>query len=57
MAWTDYKKAFDSLPHTCIVTVMQMYGIYPTIRRFVEASVREWKTEMWLCRTEEDWRT
>jgi hypothetical protein len=44
----DYEKAFDSLPRTCIVTVMQMYRIYPTIRQFVEASVYEWKTEMWL---------
>jgi hypothetical protein len=23
----------------------------------MEASVREWKTEMWLCCTEGDWRT
>ena len=48
MAWTDYKKAFDSLTHTWIVTVMEMYQICPTIRQFVEASIKEWKTKMWL---------
>jgi len=52
MAWIDYKKAFDSLPHTWIVTVMEMYQICPTIRQFVEASIIEWKTKMWLYHTE-----
>jgi hypothetical protein len=27
MAWTDFKKAFKGLPHTWIVTVIQMYRI------------------------------
>ena len=57
MAWIDYKKAFDNLPGTCIVTVMERYQIYPTIRQFVEASVKEWKTEMWLYHTEGHDRT
>jgi len=52
MAWIDYKKAFDSLPHTWIVTVMEMYQICPTIRQFMEESMKEWKTKMWLYHTE-----
>jgi hypothetical protein len=48
MAWSDYKKAFDSLPHTWIVTVMEMYQVCPFIRQFVEALMKEWKTKMWL---------
>ena len=52
MAWTDYKKAFDSLPHTWIVIVIEMYQICPTIRQFVEASMKEWETKMWLYHTE-----
>jgi hypothetical protein len=48
MAWADYKKAFDSLCHTWIITAMEMYRICPTVRRFVEALKKEWKTEMWL---------
>jgi hypothetical protein len=45
MARTDYKKAFDSLPHTWIDTVTGMYRICPTIRQFVEASMKEWKDQ------------
>ena len=29
-----------------------MYRICPTVRRFVEASKKEWKTEMWLYHIE-----
>jgi len=46
MTWIDNKKAFDSLPHTWIVTVMEMYRICPTIRKFVEALMKRRKTEM-----------
>jgi hypothetical protein len=52
MAWNDYKKAFDSLPHNWIVTVKEMYQICPTRRQFMEASMKEWKTKMWLSHTE-----
>jgi hypothetical protein len=31
--------AFDSLPHTCIVTVMEINQL---------CSMKKWKTEMWL---------
>jgi len=27
MAWSDFKKAFESLPHTWIVTVIEVYQI------------------------------
>jgi len=51
MAWIDYKKALDSLSHTWIDTVTEMYQICPTIRQFVEASMKERKTKMWLYHT------
>jgi hypothetical protein len=31
MAWIDYKKAFESLPHTWIVSVTEMYQTCPTV--------------------------
>jgi hypothetical protein len=54
IASIDYQKAFDSLPDMRIVTVMEMYKYQtcPTTRRFMEASMKEWKTEMWLYHTE-----
>lgn len=48
IAWIDYKKAFDSLPHSWILRVMEIYQVCPIITRFVGAAMREWKTEMWL---------
>ena len=57
MAWIDYKKAFDSLSHTWIDTVMEMYQICPTIRQFVKASRKEWKTAVWLYHTKGNVKT
>jgi len=51
MAGTDYKKAFNSLPHPWILTAMEMYQICPTIRQFMEALMKEWKAKMWLYHT------
>jgi hypothetical protein len=61
MAWIDYEKAFDSLSHAWIDTVMEMYRICATMIQFLEASMKEWKTEMWLYHTKghvktEKWR-
>jgi hypothetical protein len=48
MAWIDYKKAFDSLPHTWVVTALELYCVCPTVRQFVEVLMKGWKTEIWL---------
>lgn len=48
MAWIDYKKAFDSVPHSWILQALKIYRVSPTIIRFVEESMKEWKTEMYL---------
>ena len=34
-AWIDYKKAFDSVPHSWILEFMKMYGIHPRIVEFI----------------------
>ena len=44
-AWIDYKKAFDSVSHTWILKVLQMYKIPPTIINFLTASMKDWKTK------------
>ena len=33
-AWIDYRKAFDSVSHTWILKVLQLYKISPTITNF-----------------------
>lgn len=48
LAWIDYKKAFDSVPHSWISTMMQLCGIDPIISQFINKSMQTWKTEMLL---------
>ena len=45
-AWMDYKKAFDSVPHSWILKCLQMYMIHPILIKFIEESMRQWKTNM-----------
>lgn len=48
MAWIDYKKAFDSVPHSWIIDSLHIYKVSPTIIGFLERAMRERKTEMQL---------
>ena len=51
-AWIDYKKAFDSVPHSWIVRCLQMYKIHPVLIKFIEQSMNHWKTNMTLVHKE-----
>ena len=41
-------KAFDSVPHSRILACLRMYKINPVLTTFIEASMRQWKTNMVL---------
>ena len=47
-AWIDYKKAFDSVPHSWILACLRMYKINLVLMPFIEASMRQLKTNMVL---------
>ena len=49
-AWIDYKKAFDSVPHSWILKCLQMYKVHPVT--FIEESMSQWKTNMTLVHKE-----
>ena len=51
-AWIDYKKAFDSVPHSWIIKCLQMYKICPVLITFIEGSMSQWKTNMTLVHKE-----
>ena len=51
-AWIDYKKAFDSVPHSWILRCLQMYKIHPVLIEFIEQSMNHWKTNMTLVHKE-----
>ena len=48
IAWIDYKKAYDSIPHSWIKRCLQIYKLSPIIREFIESTMNNWKTEMQL---------
>ena len=52
-SWIDYKKAFDSVPHSWILKCLQMYKIHPVLITFIEESMSQWKTNMTLVHKEE----
>ena len=44
MAWIDYKKAFDSVPHTWIQKCLQIYGVSTNIQDFLKKIMMKWST-------------
>ena len=51
-AWINYKKAFDSVPHSWILKCLQMYKIHPVFITFIEESMSQKKTNMTLVHKE-----
>ncbi|KAK7930440.1 hypothetical protein WMY93_006835 [Mugilogobius chulae] len=45
-AWIDYKKAYDSMPHTWITECLELYNINRTLRTFIANSMKLWKTTL-----------
>ena len=44
VAWIDYKKAFDSLPHSWIAKCLEIVGVSGNIRQFLRVAMASWKT-------------
>ncbi|CAK6965215.1 hypothetical protein D4764_06G0014290 [Scomber scombrus] len=45
-AWIDYKKAYDSIPHTWIMECLEKYNINRTLRAFIKNLMGLWKTTL-----------
>ena len=43
-AWIDYKKAFNSLPHSWIAKCLEIVGVSGNIRQFLRVAMALWKT-------------
>lgn len=48
VAWIDYQKAFDSVPHTWLMKVLRIYKIDPTITKVLEHLMKNWRTTLCL---------
>ncbi|XP_076733794.1 uncharacterized protein LOC143414044 [Maylandia zebra] len=45
-AWIDYKKAYDSMPHSWILECLELYKINGTLRAFIKNSMGMWRTTL-----------
>lgn len=44
MAWIDYKKAFDSIPHSWILKCLELYNVSEELRSFLRTQMTKWNT-------------
>jgi hypothetical protein len=48
MAWIDYNKAIESVPHRCIAEFLELIGINNKTRAFTNKAMIYWKTSLRL---------
>jgi len=48
ISWIDYRKAYDSVPHSWIFEVLRMYKVADNVCSFLKASISLWKTALTL---------
>ena len=49
MAWVDYKKAYDMVPHSWIIECLKRVHVPQNITAFLQQSMRSWNTELTSC--------
>ena len=45
VAWIDYQKAFDSIPHELIIWILDSLGLNPRIRDMIARLIPKWVTK------------
>ena len=48
MAWVDYQKAFDSVPHSWINRCLELYKVEDSLRTFLKHQMTKWRTSITL---------
>ena len=43
MAWIDYKKAYDMVPHPWIIECLDLFGVAENIKSLLVNSMEKWK--------------
>ena len=46
MAWIDYRKAYDMIPHSWIIECLKLFGVAQNIENFLSRSMKGWATEL-----------
>ena len=47
MAWIDYKRAYDMVPHSWIIECLNLFGVAENIKSLLLNSIERWK--VMLC--------
>ena len=47
-AWIDYKKAFDSVPHSWLLHCLETFKVSPVLVNFLRTSMELWETNLTL---------
>ena len=47
MAWIDFKKAYDMVPHSWIIATLKLFGVADNIIELLEKSMKQWKTNLY----------
>ena len=47
-AWIDYKKAFDSVPHSWIIKSLELFKLSPVVVEFLRHNMTLWNTDIHL---------
>ena len=48
IAWIDYKKAFDNIPHSWAEKCLETFKVSPVLQNFLSHSMHIWKTTLVL---------
>lgn len=48
VTYIDYKKAYDSIPHSWLKKVLQIYKIHPMLQNFLSQTMQSWRTSIHL---------
>ena len=46
MAWIDYQKAYDMIPHSWIMKCLDMFKVADNVRGMIKKSMKKWNTEL-----------
>jgi hypothetical protein len=57
IAWIDYQKAFDSVPHIWIEKSFELLGLNNKIINFFKSSMEKWSTRLQLKTNQELWQS
>ena len=52
MAWIDYRKAKNMLPHSWIKECLDLFGIASNIKRLLSNCMEAWKTDLYFGSTQ-----